>query len=223
MNNGTGKIKAQINQVGSILKKFGFLEQQNPFPKNVANPIELSKTLPYEKLWEFYISNLSYFFLLKDSSILWFDITNTCPTFIYFSCPYVCKTYSDFLLSRNLIPKIVGDSYLSDYEIYLTQCLKNENPVSIRYDYDPISYREGIHPCSHLHIGMDNDIRLGLKTILNPLSFALIVLRQLYPFVWSQLLIDKSYENLLKSYKSKMIKIEKKYYKSKDDWEHYLI
>ncbi|MEQ1775137.1 MAG: DUF2290 domain-containing protein [Burkholderiales bacterium] len=45
-----------------------------------------------------------------------------------------------------------------------------------------------IHPMAHIHIGLENNIRIAVKREMSPRSFFLFVMRQMYPESWARLL-----------------------------------
>src|SRR5262249_40204231 len=57
----------------------------------------------------------------------------------------------------------------------------------IRYDCKASDYKEGRHPASHIHFGFGNEIRVGTRRVMNPISFLLMIVRQCYPDRWEAL------------------------------------
>jgi hypothetical protein len=56
----------------------------------------------------------------------------------------------------------------------------------IRYDFDSneAMYTEGIHPHSHVHFGLNNEIRVGTTRVWTPLTFVLFIIRQCFRNEW---------------------------------------
>jgi hypothetical protein len=215
-----GKFMASLNEVEKILKEIELLEERNRYPQKIESPAATFGNLSYKEMWELIIGNSAYNFQLKDSSIIQFNFED--HSFSYYGCPFSCLTYSDFIKEIELDIHEVGDSFYPDYEIYLNQCPIIEVPCMLRYDYDPENYNEGLHPSSHLHIGHQNEIRIGLNKILEPVSFIFLLLRQVYPFFWKLIIEKANYEKKLGSYINKLIDIIPGHINSKDNWEFYL-
>jgi hypothetical protein len=77
---------------------------------------------------------------------------------------------------------------------------------------DNSSYKSGIHPAAHIHIGLDNDIRIGLEREFTPLAFLLFVIRHMYPRNWENLLNSTISKTLSKKLHADLPKIETKYF-----------
>jgi hypothetical protein len=60
----------------------------------------------------------------------------------------------------------------------------NTGAISIRYDYDFSLYREIYHPISHIHIGHDNNIKIGLNRKMLPETFIVFLIKNIYPKLW---------------------------------------
>ena len=44
-------------------------------------------------------------------------------------------------------------------------------PCPIRYDVEEREYVSAIHPCAHLHIWIDTNIRIPINKVIKPLTF----------------------------------------------------
>lgn len=66
----------------------------------------------------------------------------------------------------------------------MKQC--NDYPIYLRYDVSGSQYKEGIHPYSHLHVGLHNEIRFPISKILTPEMFAQIAVKMTYPVLWKE-------------------------------------
>ena len=71
------------------------------------------------------------------------------------------------------------DKYEND-EIYADILLKSLMPTPIRFDYDPASSRELIHPISHLSIGHYTNCRIPVFGVITPNMFMDFILRNFY-------------------------------------------
>ena len=149
-------------------------------------------TRTYRDVWEEVRRSQLFDLLLVDSSMLQFRL-NRYPdppmTYSYFECPFRVLTYREFL-DREVGSSFseVGDLFRSEYEEFvLSSAEPKESVTPIRYDFAPDRYCSVAHPASHLHIGCENEMRLGTTRILSPMSFTLLILRQRYPSYWIQL------------------------------------
>ena len=109
-----------------------------------------------------------------------------------------------------------------EYNDYLTTVGLRQHWTPIRYDYDPNSYRAGVHPAAHIHIGVDNEIRLGLRRELTPAAFFLFVLRQMYPSNWERLLAQPGGLRINKQVRNNLKQVDTHLFADFDDAEMYL-
>jgi len=216
------KINTQINLIEKILKKLEMLEERIENP-NLSHDIAVLRNLSYLELWQYCVKNLYYHFQLKDSSLLIFHYKNNDDfSYSFISCPFKCLTYKEWLAGQEFDYHEIGDSFHEEYSQYLEHCNLIESPVVFRYDYQPSSYNEGLHPASHLHIGFKNNSRLGFNKLLEPLAFIFFVFRQHYTNNYDYILKNNLFIDILENYKDKLEDIEKEHYNNKDNWEYYL-
>jgi hypothetical protein len=163
--------------------------------------------------------------MLSDNSILKFKYADSDHklSFQFYECPFICQTYKEFLIDNELEEDHEDKIFTDYYENYLQQCIPKENPVMIRYDLDPSSYFEGLHPISHIHVGHKNQIRLGINKILNPKSFMSFILRQNYPTIWKSIITtENEWKNYFLKEKSNLIDIDAHMWKNLDLAEFHL-
>ena len=215
-----GKYYAQLNYLSDILKSIKLLEEYNPYPDQIDLSLSEIRRLSYRDLWKKYYTKNCYHFHLIDNSLIYFNITNFSYSFI--DNPFTGISFKDFILENDLMDE--EDHYLlyPDYEQYLSECSFKESPLPIRYDYDENSYNEGLHPVSHLHMGEGNKSRIGLNNKLDPESFVYLIIRQLYPDYWIEILNKKKYLKRTHTNKKNLDVINRKYYNLKDHPEMYL-
>jgi len=106
-----------------------------------------------------------------------------------------------------------------DYENYLANPDIKENVTPLRYDYYPEHYVEGRHPASHFHFGNKNNVRVGTKKVLMPLSFVLFVIRQCYPEAWQKLSGMSDAEILCRNVRDSLEDVDKEFWNKLDQWE----
>jgi len=128
-------------------------------------------------------------------------------------------SYLDFLASNALNYYEVGDSFRVEYEEYLSTCKIKETFTPIRYDFAPSLYTEGRHPASHIHFGHQNEIRVGTKHILRPLSFLLLIIRQHYPNAWQRLIQHEEAVSWCRNVREHLDVIHDVYWNVMDEWE----
>jgi hypothetical protein len=192
---GKGKYESQLNLIEFILKHLDFLEQRNRFPASMPD-ISFLRKASYPDNWKILVKQNYFHFQLKDNSLFYFLAKNDFEilSYSYYECPFLCLTYEEFLGDFNFDPAEAGHEFYNDYEIYLDGCEIRSSFAPIRYDYDPNAYRQAVHPASHIHIGASNEIRIGCDKILEPISFFLFVIRQIYPSYWTIMLRTKVIE-----------------------------
>jgi hypothetical protein len=213
-----GKIGASVNELDKLLTSFDLLEERNLEPKSIEGFMSLIRGLNYSETWKVILREDIFEFKLRDNSLIVVSSTSVA----YYGCPYKCLSYDNFIEEYEFSEEEDEVDFLeAAYEEYLFGCTLDESPVVFRYDYDPKSYNEGLHPSSHLHIGHCTQIRIGFKSILDPFSFGLLVLRQHYPKIYKKMLDDPQYHTMLTGFKKTLLPIDKAHQNSKDQWEFY--
>ena len=216
-----GKLAAHLNDIDKLLKHTNLLLERNPYPNRDLDLNGLRHT-NYVNTWRYLIRELSYDFLLTDNSLLLFNQEKEEVSFSFYGCPFDCVDYNVFLNSQGFEFGEVGDQFIQEYNEYLSQCTVKDSPINFRFDYSPKQYFEGLHPASHMHFGFDNSVRVGINTILDPITFVFFILRQNYTDNYHQLLDDKKYIPVIGGLKPKLEKVPKKFFLQKDMDEFYL-
>ncbi len=220
-----GIFHSQINTGGDILKKLGLGAEFIPIPNSSRKPASFFRKLTYVETWRECYQNQYYNFLLTDSSLILFSVDNFPPLtvrYVYYECPYQAVSYFEFLVDNGFDPREVGEEFKEDYEIYLGNVNIKETFTPIRYDFSPAQYQEGIHPASHIHIGHNNQIRIGTRKVLRPLSFLLLIIRQCYPDHWRRLLLLESADLWCRNIREHLDDIEGQFWNNGDSNEMYL-
>ncbi len=180
----------QINKSHKFLKKVGLIKNYNPHQKHPQKPGALFRDMNYDDYWKTVYSEAYYTFLLEDNSLICFENqilgNDDFACYTYLECPYSGGTYQDFLENIELSYDTVGDERQTEYEQYLTELEPKPNVNPIRYEFRPDQHNPGLHPASHLHVGFQNDFRLGCGVLFTPLMFVLFIIRQVYPNIWQQ-------------------------------------
>lgn len=147
------------------------------------------RTRPYFDQWRTALDEGWYHVRLEDHSLLVFDDTNGRPSYSYVQCPLDLESMREYLNrtgyefnARN------AREAQEDYENLRETAQLRRHLAPIRYDIDPTGYLSGSHPLGHIHIGLDNNIRIGVRRLMSPMAFSLFVMRQMYPVSWRRLL-----------------------------------
>jgi hypothetical protein len=220
-----GKFITQVNFAWKILTRFEMSESRNHFPKFPENPAETFRDKRDDEIWAICYQNNYFDFQLYDNSLMHFRAESFRPlqlSYTYYECFYVCYSYEEFLMESNLTFREVQDELKADYEEYLTTCDLKNAVTPIRYDFDCNQYREGIHPASHMHFGPMNQIRIGARKILNPISFVLFIIRQIYPLRWQEFLQWNKAPDACKYVRHALDDIHSDFWNNQDEWEMFL-
>lgn len=194
---GTGKYLAQVNAVKKILKIAELYRDQNQNFSYSNFRLSDFKSMKFIDAYIKVVNERFYDYELKDNSLLQYIYqTDSNYSFCYISSPFSEETEPNNRFTGSYPPK--------------------ENFLIIRYDYQPSNYKVFCHPCAHFHFGTGNQIRLGIKKIMNPISFILFILRQCYPAEWLDFInrnkdekIFKNIRNGLKDISNKIFNDEK--------------
>lgn len=183
------------------------------------------RRLSYIEQWQHIRSENLYHLLLDDQSIVSFQDIAGKASYSYLPCPLEIPSKSDFILQH--FPDRDQRRAISDideqYNLAVDSADLRNHITPIRYDIDCGSYRENIHPAAHLHFGINNNIRLATKKILNPKAFFLLVIRQAFPENWSNILQYSENLKLERSIRSELLEVETKYWTPKDNIQHFLV
>lgn len=134
---------------------------------------------------------------MEDLSIFSFHESGVTRSYSYIECPLDVQSYRIYLEGQGLEYTTANRrENLEGYAMVLETAGLKKHITPIRYDLDPVGYRTGVHPLAHIHIGLENNIRIGLKKQMTPLAFVLFVMRQVYPECWSRLLEQKQGMNI---------------------------
>jgi hypothetical protein len=196
-----GRFQTQLNTVDVILGRVGLLEERNLFP-NKGLGVGFFKDKSYRQVYEDCVREYSFDFRLVDQSLLLFlkngrNVNDGGLSFSYYECPVKILPYKEFVGTQiDLSPfdegfeesvAQFGDDLRADYEQYVSTTDSKNVVTPIRYDCKASDYKEGRHPASHVHFGFGNEIRVGTRRVMNPVSFILMVVRQCYPDCWDVL------------------------------------
>lgn len=184
-----GKYLSSIKEAKKFLKEIGLLEDCNPSPSVPAGFAAICRSKNCVDQWSYLFKNRIYTFLLKDQSII-LCRNQSDYSISYVDCPFVVPDFEDYW------NEVLGDEWVDydreilrdDFDQYLETIVEEREITPIRFDYAPECYRAGAHPCAHFHIGSNDHLRIGSKTILSPFAFSLFIARQMHPKTWEKYL-----------------------------------
>lgn len=190
-------------------------------PDNFQITPEVVRTLrqsAYLDQWRISHENSWFHLVMHDLSFFVFDAARMSYSFV--DRPIDVVSPRQYLRQNN---KEVTRKNLNDieeeYDLYLSSAVMRPHVTPIRFDLDTKGYREGVHPAAHIHIGLENQVRLHVNKELTPVAFFLFVIRQMYPVYWERLCAS-NLSNKLKHVASAGLQlIEGKYCKALDEIE----
>lgn len=181
------------------------------------------RTLPYLDQWRVAVEKKWFHVKLEDHSILVFNNTTDEPSYHFLHSPLDVESFRSFLLKRNLhYTQRNKAQYIDEYALALETAPLKNHITPIRFDIDKNAYKPGSHPFAHMHIGLDNSIRIALRRKVSPLAFSLFVMRHMYPESWVQLLSFSDKFKLSKILRDGLEPVEETYWKDSDKYEWHL-
>lgn len=183
----SGTFKKSITQAESFVRSVGLLEEGQRFPKIPHDFRRICRTTDYGSLWKLLYRERIYHFVFPNRSIVLFS-NSPGLSYCYYECPLQSPSFDEFYQSVLGENPEAGDKdeFWEDYNEHLDTITSEKHVTPARYDYCPISYRPGAHPCSHIHIGASSNYRIGCERILTPLAFTKFIVRQCFPTVWEK-------------------------------------
>lgn len=180
----------------SIEKSIKLLKEINLFkgvgPKNTGLYSEefrkVSRKNNHIEIYNVIRNNLDYEIVLFDDSFFQFSWDQNYLRFSFIENPSFRHTKNDYLnilfpeenfyeLSEEEINEIINEN---EFEQFLNEQEINSNLIYIRYDFDKNGYKPLLHSCSHIHIGLRENLRIPSSIVLTPLEFVLFCIKQCY-------------------------------------------
>lgn len=179
------------------------------------------REMSYFERWKKSIQAGWYHVKMQDSSLFLFTEGDS-PSYSYLHCPLELITFPEFIADmREIDTPGVRRALRSEYQKVIDTASPRECVTPIRFDYDPNGYSEGVHPVSHIHIGLDNDVRLSSNKMTS-VSFVLFVMRHMYPSSWRKLLQRPDRAHLVSSIRAVTAAIPDNFWKDLDRVELHL-
>ena len=185
--------------------------------------VKTLRPLSYVEQWSTVIQKRWYHVRLPDHSFFLFDVHGH-PRYSFYDRPINALTIEEYIAGQGeeVTAKAIREyerEYISDY---LPTAGLRDNWTQIRYDFDPVSYRPGVHPAGHVHLGSENHIRIGVRRELTPEAFFLFVMRQMYPLHWERLISSVNVGSIEKRIREQLRELGEHLYTSLDNTEMYL-
>lgn len=178
--------------------------------------VRVLRNLPYLEQWKQARANNWFHVALEDHSLFLFKIGEG-ASYHFYDRPLDAVPLSEYIEGNGGTYSVrTVEQFKEEYGEYLLTARAREHVTPIRYDLDFGAYRTGVHPAAHIHVGLDNHIRIGLHRELTPLSFFLFVLRQMYPRNWEFLMGSNLGQNLDRRIRTDLREIEVAYLKDQD-------
>ena len=191
-----GTFWSSMNESRGVLRDLGLLKDTNihqnrPYTKGC---LEVSKSNDYLKIFQYLSDERDYDLLLKDDSMLQMNLVDGQIRLLFIQQPlksieaedYIYEFHSEDMHIEGVTVDDLLDIYREEYETYLETLPLNKGAVYMRYDEDQKDYMPMIHSYTHLHIGLNNSIRIPFRCEVTPLAFVLFVLQQVYYDKWAK-------------------------------------
>jgi hypothetical protein len=182
------------------------------------------RQLGYVEQWQKALKENWFHIELEDHSLFLFnEPEGGLASYSFIHCPLAVPTYRQFLAQLDLeyTTQARRENVESYEEVMGTASLK-PHITPIRFDHDPTGYRPGIHPLSHVHIGLANNVRIAVRRTMTALSFVLFVMRHMYPQSWERLLRYSESLRLQRHLRLDCIEVGPEWWSSLDQLELYL-
>lgn len=152
---------------------------------------EYSKGTDYKEIYQKMVDLRDYDILLYDDSMLQMCLTNGESRLVYIQNPLYFITFETYLAENHIeydpqFAESYRDMFYEDYQQALEGMKLNSGAVYMRYDVDARGRNgnENIHAYTHLHVGLNNSIRIPVGLHLTPYAFLMFVLRHVYYDLW---------------------------------------
>lgn len=201
------KVKKEYNEIVQLFNMFNIKIESNKTKildfsyDNLSYDFKINLSSgSYIDIYKNARKNYDYDFLIEDNSFFQFTYVLKEQKirklrYAFYECPFNVLSYDLFLtnvvcLDKDEIEKCGLELY-DEYQQYISEGNIKSNILSLRYDYDETLYNGLIHPVSHLHIGLNNEIRIPINSLLSPKCFASQTIKYIYYNDWKEAISDK--------------------------------
>lgn len=178
--------------------------------------IQELRELDYLDRWRTVLERGWFHVKTTDQSLFLFQ-EGLCSSYSFLHCPLEIIPFVDYL---NLVLRVENTpenrrSYREEYEFLFETSSEKRHVTPIRFDYDENGYNSGVHPVAHVHVGLDNQIRI-FSNKMNPTSFVLFVMRHMYPRSWERLIGRTNADQYLRAIRHTNTKLAPRFVTSDD-------
>ncbi len=229
-----GQFNASLENAKSFLKELKLYK--NKGVKKVGNHSQeikkVSKTKNHKNIYDCAVRNFDYDFLLEDDSIFQFSFFDDELRYAFIQNPiyfvtkeeYLAQLFeNDELIQNNSLEELTCLVDENEYEQFLVEQELNSLANIIRYDASFIGHKPLLHSYAHLHIGMNNNLRIPVSIDLTPLVFVKFCIKNTYYNVWKDA-IEKNadFHDSLETGKKLCFALDKKKWSEIEESELYL-
>ncbi len=177
----------------NLLKELDLYKTDNSHKGRSYSPDckNYSRGNDYKALYQQLVDNLDYDILLYDDSMLQMSYENGEYRLMYIQNPLDFITFDAFLDNNELTElsndkEVLYEMFHDDYEQILEGMKMNLGALYLRYDVDSRGRKnnENIHAFTHLHVGLNNNVRIPVGCYMSPFAFTTFVVRHVYYDKW---------------------------------------
>jgi len=192
-----GKFLSSINDSISLLSRFDLFKSKGTKGNGIFSDefLKISKGDNIVETYNCAIRNFDYDILLKDDSLIQFQLKDENLRYAYIQNPnifiskeeYAFLTYTPEeleIFSELSIEELIDEN---EYEQFLNEQSLNSISNYFRYDCSPAGYKPLVHSYSHFHIGMNENVRISTSKIITPLKFTKFCIKNTYYENWKTL------------------------------------
>lgn len=187
----------------SIKDSLKLLKDFKLFKSNGVKPIgqysdeikKVSKENNHSLIYKIAIKNYDYEILLEDDSIFQFSFGNEIR-YAFIQNPYNYVTRKSYVLDlfshedlqdmdKSNIEEMFNSIDEEEFQQYVNEQELNINSNFIRYDAGIKGYKPLNHSFSHIHIGLNEHLRISCSLLLTPMKFVMFCLKNTYYDIWT--------------------------------------
>jgi len=194
------KIQIGFDDACTLLRELGLGPNVNPrlrrtFDISEFGPVVRSAMAShdYRRFYMDVRQESGYHVEFQDGSILLFSVEGSEASYYY--CPNPKPALNEELFSEEYQIDIEDDTFVELYEAYLADIEEIPDWTPLRYDYSEIQYTECVHPVSHLHVGLFQDIRIPISTFWSPFEFVCQVVKFFRYDAWKQMMKNDAFKS----------------------------
>ena len=175
-----------------LLKDLNLLKEENVHNRSYSDACPMySRSKEYKVIYQNLVDYRDYDVLLKDDSMFQMSYQSGEYRLMFIQNPLEYMSFETFLENsgweidqENL--EELHELYDDDYSQTLEEMNLNSGDMYLRYDVDFHGRKdnENIHAYTHLHVGLNNNIRIPVGRYMSPLAFTMFVIRHVYYDVW---------------------------------------